>query len=84
MIDAWFSSSEMTASCFAQQRLEQAAVGIERCGVEDRVFGADKARQPCLERLVQVLRAADEAHRAHAVAVIVERLVRRLNHPRVR
>ena len=32
-----------------------------------------KAREPRLQRLVHVLRAADEAHRGHAVAVAVER-----------
>jgi hypothetical protein len=46
----------------AQQRLEQAAVGVEGGGVQDGVFGAEEARQPLLQRLVQVLRAADEAH----------------------
>ncbi len=68
----------------AQQRLEEAAVRIEGSGVEDRVLGAEEARQPRLQRLVQVLRAADEAHRAQAVAVRAQRLVGRLDHRRVR
>lgn len=68
----------------AEQRFEQPAVGVERRAVEDRVFGAEKLRQPRFQRLVQVLRAANEAHRAEAKAVRVERLVRRLEHLRVR
>jgi hypothetical protein len=68
----------------AQQRLEQAAVGVEGGGVEDGVLGAQEARQALLELLVDVLRAADEAHRAHPVAVRAQRLVRRFDHLRVR
>ena len=57
----------------AEQRLEQAAVGVEAGGVEDGVLHAEEARDLRLELLVHVLRAADEAHRGHAVAVAVER-----------
>ena len=56
----------------AEQRLEEAAVGVEAGGVEDRVLGAEEARETGLELLVDVLRAADEAHRGHAEAVLVE------------
>ena len=63
---------------FDEQRLEQAAIGVEAGAVEDRVLHAEEARDPRLELLVLLLRAADEAHRGHAVAVAVERGLRRL------
>src|SRR5690606_2935039 len=67
----------------AQQRLEQPAVGIEAGGVEDRVLGAEEIGDGLLELLVQVLGAADEAHRGHAEAVRVQRFLRRLDHRRM-
>src|SRR5436189_171906 len=57
-----------------EQRLEHAAVGVEAGGVEQRVLGAEEGRDLLLQRLVQVLGAADEAHRGEPVAVAVERL----------
>ena len=57
----------------AEQRLEEAAVGVEAGRVEDGVLGAEEGREPGLERLVHLLGAADEADRGHAVAVAVER-----------
>ena len=54
MMLAWFRASEMTASS-AQQRLEQAAVGVEAGRVEDRVLGAQEVADPLLELEVQVL-----------------------------
>jgi hypothetical protein len=83
MIEAWLSASEMTASSFAQQRLEQAAVGVEAGGVEDRVLGAEEGGDLRFQLLVQVLGAADEAHRGHAEAVRVERLLGGGDHGRV-
>ena len=62
MIEAWFSSSEMIASSGAEQRLEQPAVGVEAGGVEDRVVGAEELAELRFELLVELLRAADEAH----------------------
>src|SRR3546814_12532525 len=59
----------------AQQRLEQAAVGIEAGGVEDRVFGAEELGDGAFQLLVQILGAADEAHRSHAEAVRVQRVL---------
>src|SRR5690606_26552857 len=67
----------------AQQRLEQAAVGVETGRVKNRVFGAEEVRDGLLELLVQVLGAADEAHRGHAETVGVQRLLGRLDHRRV-
>ena len=59
----------------AQQRLVQAAVGIEAGGVEDGVLGAEELRDLRFQLLVQVLRAADEAHAGHAEAVGIQRLL---------
>src|SRR5207237_8288082 len=52
--------------------LEEATVGVEARGVEDGVLGAEEAGQLRFQLLVHVLRAADEAHRRHAVAVMLE------------
>ncbi|MCY1239069.1 hypothetical protein D9M72_518420 [compost metagenome] len=68
----------------AQQRFEQTAIGVEGRAIEDGVLGAEEGRQPGLQRLVQVLRAADKAHRAQPEAMRAQRLVRGLDHPRVR
>ena len=56
-----------------QQWFEQAAVGIEAGGVEDGVVLAEEGRDRLLQFLVQILRAADEAHRGHAETVAVQR-----------
>jgi len=66
-----------------QQRLEQAAVGVEGRRIEDGVLQADEARDALFQRLVQVLGAADEAHRAEAVAVGAQGLMRGLDDGRV-
>jgi hypothetical protein len=58
---------------WAEQHLEEAGVGVKARRVQDRVGRAVKGRDACLEPLVQVLRAADEAHRGEAKAVAVER-----------
>ncbi len=58
----------------AQDRLEQPAVGVEAGGVEDRVVGAEEAREGVFEVFVQGLGPADEAHRRHAIAVAIHRL----------
>ncbi len=67
----------------AEQRLEHAAVGVEARRVQDRVLGAQELGDLAFQRLVQVLRATDEAHRAESEAVRVERGVRRPDHLRV-
>src|SRR5207249_6766976 len=67
-----------------EQRLEEAAVGVEAGGVENRVLGPEEPGEPRLQLLVHVLRPADEAHRRHAVAVAIERLSSRLDDRRVR
>ena len=55
-----------------EQRLEEAAVGVEAGGVEDRGLHAEEARDGLLEAGVHRLRAADEAHGGHAVAPLLE------------
>ena len=44
---------------------------------------AEERADPLLELAVDVLRAADEAHRGHAVAALAERLARGREHRRV-
>ena len=67
----------------AEQRLEQAAVGVEAGAVEDRVFGAQEFAQTGFEILVHALRSADEPDRSQAVAPAIERRMRRRNHLRM-
>ena len=70
----------------AEQRLEQAAVGVEARRVQDGVeaFGAEpqERRERRLEFLVLGLRAADEPHRRHPEAPPVEGVLRRLDQHR--
>jgi len=66
-----------------EQRLEEAAVGVEAGAEENRVVGAEKRREPLFELAVERLRSADEAHRRHPVAPAVEGLVRGLDHRRM-
>ena len=83
MIDAWLSWSEMTASCSpssASNRPPLASKHELKRIVSSVPRNDDEA---LLELAVQRLRAADEAHRRHAVAPAVERLVRRLDDRRV-
>ena len=46
----------------AEQGLEQAAVGVEAGGVENRVFHSEEVRQLLLKLLVAVLGTADKAY----------------------
>ena len=62
-----------------EQRLEQAAVGIEAGAVQDRVRGAEEFADFFLERFVNTLSAANEPHRGKAIAPAVKRFVRGLN-----
>jgi len=57
-----------------EQRLEQAPVGVEARGVEDRVVQAEEAGDLLLQLAMDVLGAADEADGGHAVAALVEAL----------
>jgi hypothetical protein len=66
-----------------EQRLEEAAVGVEAGAEEDRVVGAEKRGQTLFELAVERLRPADEAHRRHPVAPAFEGLVCGLDHRRM-
>ena len=68
---------------FAEQRFEHAAVGIEAARIEDAVVGSEERGNRPLELLVHGLRAANEAHRRHAEAPVLEPLARRRDQPRV-
>ena len=83
MIEAWLRLSEMIASCFVEQRLEHAAVGVETGGEHDRVVLAEVFCDRLLELTVQRLRAADESHRGHAEAEFVHRALGRRDDLRV-
>jgi len=66
-----------------KQRLKQTAVGVEAGGIEDGVVGACELCDAALELLVDLLRAADEAHRRKAEAPAVIAGLRGLDEPRV-
>ena len=67
----------------AEHRLEDAGVGVHARREEQRVLGAEELGQPLLELAVDVLGAADEAHRGHAVAAGLEPRVGGLDDLRV-
>ncbi len=67
----------------AEQRFKKAAVGVKAGGIEDSVLHADKVGDLALERLVDLLRAADEADGGKAEAPVVVALLRRLDQARV-
>ena len=67
----------------AEERFEDTPVGIETGGVENRVLRAEIVGNGLFELLVDVLAAADEAHRRHAVAAAVHGFFRRLDQARV-
>ena len=52
---------------FGQQGFEETSVGIKTSRIEDGIFGAEEIRDNALQLFVRILRAADEAHRRHAV-----------------
>ncbi len=64
----------------AQDGLEHAGVGVHARGEQQRLLHAQELRHLVLQLAVDVLGAADEAHRAHAVAALVQTLVGRLDH----
>jgi hypothetical protein len=74
MIEAWFSASEMTASSSPSSVSKRPPLASKQA-VEDGVLHARESARAAFELLVLLLRAADEAHRRHAVAVAVERLL---------
>ena len=66
-----------------KERFEHAAVGVEAGGVENRVLRTEIVGDNLLQLLVDVLAAADEAHRRHAVAAGIHCFLRRLDQPRI-
>src|SRR5205823_8448800 len=58
-----------------EQRLEQAAIGIETGGIEDRILLAEIAGDLRLERPMKIARAADEPYGGHAEPMAVHRLL---------
>src|SRR5262249_7946721 len=77
------SNTPPLASNQAAQRVPSsapphAAAAVEAGRVEDRVLGAHELGDALLQRAVQVLRAADEAHGRQAVPAAVERAMRGL------
>lgn len=66
-----------------ENRFEDASVGVEAGGVEDRVLGAEVVGYGFFELFVDVLTAADETYRRHAVAAVVHGPFRGFDQPRV-
>ncbi len=66
-----------------EKGFENAAVGIEAGGIENRILRTEIVRHGLFQLLVHVLAAADETHRRHAVTTGVHRLFRRFDQPRI-
>ena len=67
----------------AEQRFEQTAVGVETGWIKNRVFCAEEFRKRGFQFLVNVLRAANEAHARHAEPMGVERFFGRRDQRRM-
>ena len=63
----------------AQQRLEHTAIGIKSSGVKDGIVHVQKVGECFFKAGVNVLRAANKAHRGHAIAVIFQRFLTRFH-----
>jgi hypothetical protein len=76
MIEAWFSASETTASSGPSSGSNRPPLASKQAA--NRIVSSlpRKRASRVLQRPVQVLRAADEAHARHAVAVVVHRGLR--------
>ena len=83
MIEAWFSSSRMTASSSPSSVSNSPPLASKQD--EYRIVSSvpRNVGEPPLELLVDLLGAADEPHARHAVAPAVERLLGRRDEPRV-
>ncbi len=68
---------------FVEERLEDAAVGVEGRGVEEGIVHPQEVGHPALELLVDPLRAADEADRSHPEAPAEESVIRGGHDPRL-
>ena len=67
----------------AEEGFEQAAVGVEAGGIEDRVLRVEEVGDFLFEDFVKVLRSADKPDRGQAEAVLVQGLAGRLEDFRV-
>ena len=65
----------------AQECLEEPAVGVKTARIENAVIDAQERAQRRLELLVHGLGPADEAHRGHAEAPLLERRLCGLHQP---
>lgn len=79
MIDAMVQRIGDDRVPLVEQRLEHAAVRVETRGIENRVFRAEIVGDRALQLLMDILRAADETHRRHAVASAVHGPLGRLD-----
>ena len=77
MIEAWFSSSLMTASSLPSSVSNRPPFASKHDEYRIESSVRKKAGEPSLEVLVDLLGAADEPHARHAVAPAVERLLGR-------
>jgi hypothetical protein len=79
-IEACTRRSAIITSLLVEDRLEDPGVGVHAGRKEQGVLGTEEGGELALELAVDVLGAADEAHRRHPVPTVVEALVGRGNH----
>lgn len=62
-----------------QASLEEASVGVESTWIEDSIFKLMEVSNSTFQVLMDILSAANEAHRGHAEAMCVQGVLGRLN-----
>ena len=77
MIEAWFSASEMMASSAPSSGSKRPPLASKQAAKRMESSLPSQLGDALLELAVQRLRAADEAHRGHAEAELVERVAGR-------
>ncbi len=83
MIDACTSRSEIITSWLVRIGFEHSAVGIHAGRKQDGVFGSEKLRDLLFQFAMNVLSAADEPDRRHAVAPVIQAGVSRCHNIRM-
>ena len=83
MIEAWLSASEMIASSSPSSGSNRPPLASKQAAYRMVSSVPKNCGDLRFQLLVQVLRAADEAHRGHAEAVRVQRLLGGGDHVRV-
>ncbi len=68
---------------FVEQSFEQSAIRVETRRIQNRILRRQERAEPLFELAMHDLRAADETNRRDAVAVLVERPMRRIHDGRV-